>query len=460
MNTQVSSTAGSHPEESQIVGSRDGYLMALLERVAQTTHIESSSQSLSSSHLALVREHAKALVRQQHFPSTRDETWRFTNLAPLLAVEFAAAEPQPPAFSLAALDDFTLPETTGSRLVFINGTYAPELSSITNLPAGVFAGNLEQANADATLRSQIDQYLAQQPGSDEIFTALNTVGFRDVAVVWVPKHQVIEQPIQLLFVAVAGTAPTLSNPRCLLVAETNSAVNLVEDYIGLGAVPQFTNAVTEIWVSENAQINHSRIQRDGSASFHIGKTAISQARDSRYTCNAITLGAKLSRHYLEIGQTGRQTETTLNGLTVIGEQQLADTQSAIAFTQPHGSADQLHKCIIADQAHAVFNGKVFVPQAAQLTNASQLNRNLLLSAKARVDTKPQLEIVADNVKCAHGATVSQLDADEVFYLQSRGIDKASSQRLLIHAFALEIINRIPISSLRDNLTRLVTERSD
>jgi Fe-S cluster assembly protein SufD len=239
---------------------------------------------------------------------------------------------------------------------------------------------------------------------------------------------------------------------------------LIEDYVSsltphsLPLIPNFTNAVTEIWVEENAQVSHTRIERESGAAFHIGKSAIAQARDSRYTCNAITLGAKLSRHNLEVFQTGEQTETTLNGLTMIAEQQLADTHSAIALNHPHGTSNQLHKCIVADRAHAVFNGKVFVPQAAQLTNAGQLNRNLLLSPKARVDTKPQLEITADNVKCSHGATVSQLDDEEVFYLQSRGLDEDDARNLLINAFATEIINQLPLASLRETLSKVISQQ--
>jgi Fe-S cluster assembly protein SufD len=168
------------------------------------------------------------------------------------------------------------------------------------------------------------------------------------------------------------------------------------------------------------------------------------------------LGGKIARHHLEIYQTGEQTETYLNGLTMIRGQQLSDTHSSIALTHPYGMTRQLHKCIVDDRAHAVFNGKVFVPQAAQQTDAGQLNRNLLLSPKARVDTKPELEIVADNVKCTHGATVSQLDADEIFYLQSRGIDATSAERLLVYAFAYEVLDKLPIGSLKQALAQFVT----
>jgi Fe-S cluster assembly protein SufD len=341
--------------------------------------------------------------------------------------------------------------------VFVNGVCAPELSSVAGLPEGVVVSQLAQL--PLVYRSRVREYLAQAEGVQEVFTALNTAGMTDVAVVWVPKNLVVETPVHLLFVA-AGESPTIAQPRCLVVAESGSRVTLIEDYTNRRGAENaekdggvyLTNAVTEIWVEENASVSHTRVEREGEEAFHISKSAIVQARNSRYTCNAITLGARLSRHNLEIFQTGEQTETVLNGLTKIAGDRLADTHSAIALTKPYGRSRQLHKCIVSDRAHAVFNGRVFVSQAAQLTDAGQLNRNLLLSPRARVDTKPQLEIVADNVKCAHGATVSQLDDEEVFYLQSRGIDEANARQLLIKSFAAEIIDRLPIASLQKTLS--------
>jgi Fe-S cluster assembly protein SufD len=401
-------------------------------------------------------------VRHSHIPTTREEEWRFTDLSGLRQVEFQLGKQIPTDISALAL-----PEAANSRLVFVNGVYAPDLSAI-DLPPGVVVGNLTALSREE--QEEIGKYLAQAEGAQEVFTALNTAGLGDVAVVLVRRNVVFETPIHLLFVAVAGEKPTISQPRCLVVAESGSQVTLVEEYTNRlreasrreGAENAkeeegvyFTNAVTEIWVGENAQVSHTRVEGEGTEAFHIGKTAIAQARDSRYTCNAISFGGKLSRHNLEVLQTGEQTETTLNGLTMIFGNQLADTHSAIALNHPYGKSEQLHKCIVGDRAHAVFNGKVFVPKPAQLTDAAQLNRNLLLSSKARVDTKPQLEITADNVKCSHGATVSQLEDDEIFYLQSRGIDENAARNLLINAFAAEIINKITLASLREILLTTV-----
>ena len=415
-----------------------------------------------ASWLQSLRDRATAQVQSQSFPSNRDEAWRFTDLSNLLGIEFAAAANS--SVQLADLAAYVLPEAEHSRLVFVDGVYAPHLSDISNLPATLQVGNLAAlAEPDELL-----PYLAQQSGADELFTALNTAGLSDAAVIVLPKQLVVDPPIHLLFVATGGDPrsaqadqrPTLTQPRCLVVAGVNSALTFVEDYVTLGSGVCLTNAVTEIWLAENAQVNHTRVQRDSLAAFHIGKTAVSQARSSRYTGNALSLGAALSRHHLEIYQTGEQTETTLNGLTMIAGTQVGDLHSAIALTQPYGTTRQLQKCIVGDRAHAIFNGKVLVPRAAQLTDAGQLNRTLLLSPKARVDTKPQLEIVADNVKCTHGATVGQLEADEVFYLQSRGIDAASARRLLVYAFAYEIIDQIAIASLKQTLCQFITSHAD
>ncbi|MCU0569650.1 MAG: Fe-S cluster assembly protein SufD [Oculatellaceae cyanobacterium Prado106] len=399
-----------------------------------------------------LRDQAANLVQEQMFPSTRDEEWRFTDLADLLQVSLQA-EGSGAGVTLEAIAPYLLPEAATSRLVFVDGHYAPELSAVDDLPETLLIGNLGRLATDARLQP----YLAKQAGAEELFTALNTAGMQDAAVLFAPKNLVVETPIHLLFITTAGSVAKLTLPRTLVIAEPQSALTILEEYVTIGEGTYLTTPVSEIWVSDNAQVHHSRIQRDHASAFHIGKTAVSQERDARYTCNAISLGAQLSRHHLEIYQTGEQTETHLNGLTLIRDAQVGDLHSTIALTQPYGVTRQLQKCIVGDRAHAVFNGKVFVPKLAQQTDAGQLNRNLLLSPKARVDTKPQLEIVADNVKCTHGATVSQLDDDEVFYLQSRGIDAATAQTLLVYAFAYEILDQIPVESLKQSLSAIASQ---
>ncbi|HEY9708487.1 MAG TPA: Fe-S cluster assembly protein SufD [Oculatellaceae cyanobacterium] len=456
MTIQVSTNTIPNPEELGLTSAsdrKDAYLTGLLNQ-CQALDLQVIDPEIAAL-LQELRDRASLWVNKLTIPTKRDEEWRFTDLSPLLQVNFQT----PNKFDLPeSATEFTLPEAP-IRLVFVNGVYAPQLSAVADLPEGLFVTNLAQL--PTTYRTKVGKYLAKEQGAaTEVFTALNTAGLTDAAVVWVAKNQQVETPIQLLFISTTGETPTVSQPRCLVVAEVGSKLTLIENYEAVGEGVYFTNAVTEIALEENAQVSHTRVERESNGAFHIGKSAIAQARNSRYTCNTISIGSKLSRHNLEVLQTGEQTETTFNGLTIAAGEQLSDTHSVMAYTKPYGISNQLHKCIVTDKAHAVFNGKVFVPQAAQLTNANQLNRNLLLSPKARIDTKPQLEITADNVKCSHGATVSQLEADEVFYLQSRGLNEADARNLLIDAFAAEIIQKLPVVSLRKQLSDFVRKLSN
>lgn len=456
MTIQVSTNTIPNPEELGLTSAsdrKDAYLTGLLNQ-CQALELQVIDPEIAAL-LQELRDRTSLWVNKLTIPTKRDEEWRFTDLSPLLEVNFQT----PNKFDLPeSAAEFTLPEAP-IRLVFVNGVYAPQLSAVADLPEGLVVTNLAQL--PTTYRTKVGKYLAQEQGAaTEVFTALNTAGLTDAAVVWVAKNQQVETPIQLLFISTTGETPTVSQPRCLVVAEVGSKLTLIENYEAVGEDVYFTNAVTEIALEENAQVSHTRVERESKGAFHIGKSAIAQARNSRYTCNTISIGSKLSRHNLEVLQTGEQTETTFNGLTIVAGEQLSDTHSVMAYTKPYGISNQLHKCIVTDKAHAVFNGKVFVPQAAQLTNANQLNRNLLLSPKARIDTKPQLEITADNVKCSHGATVSQLEADEVFYLQSRGLNEADARNLLIDAFAAEIIQKLPVVSLRKQLSDFVRKLSN
>lgn len=411
-----------------------------------------------------LRQKAAYDVVKSNLPTTKDEEWRFTDLSSLLENEFKIAEES--KLSLLDIEPFIYPEANQSRLVFVNGIYAPKLSNLSALPEGIYVGNLE--NLDLTNSQKLVKYLGKQEESNDVFTSLNTSGLKDAAIIWINRNIEVKTPIHLLFLSVPSfDHPTIDQPRTLIVSEPNSQIEVIEQYgaITLGCSdrpqnhPYFTNAVTEIFLEENSQIKHSRVQRESGDGFHIGKTAIFQARDSRYSCVEINLGSKLFRHNLEVNQQGEQTETNLNGLTILGGRQVGDTHSIIQLNYPHGTTNQLHKYIIDEFAQGIFSGKVFVPQNAQLTNASQLNRNLLLSPKARIHTKPELQITADNVKCSHGATVSQLEDDEIFYLRSRGLNEYDSRHLLIDAFAGEILDLLPIESLNHRLSQCVACRT-
>lgn len=402
--------------------------------------------NLEKSWLTNIRQQAKKWLSSLSVPTQKEEEWRFLDLTDLTANKFFAP-------SIAKKTNFSpISETKKSHLVFVNGKYSSELSNVSGLPAGIYVGSLN----DLTKDYDASKYFAQQHGSQTAFTALNTAGGSDIAVIWADKNALVETPVHLVYITNSDSESIFTQPRTMIVAESNSSISMLEEYVGTGKY--FTNAVTEVFVQENARVNHTRLQVESDASFHIGKTSISQKQDSHYTISEVNLGAYLYRHNPEAWQQGEHTETDFNGLTVATEAQTSDTHSVVALTKPSGMTNQLHKCIVGDRAHTVFNGKVFVTKEAQLTDATQLNRNLLLSSKARVDTKPELQITADNVKCAHGATVSQLEADEIFYLRSRGLNENEANQLLIDAFAAEIVDRIPLESLRDRITQTIEQK--
>jgi Fe-S cluster assembly protein SufD len=442
------SSAPSFAIAADAVHSSDGYLLELLNQ-REALHPDLADG------LEGWRDEAGDRARLQSLPTTRDEEWRFTNLSPLLDVSFTAAA----QFDDLDISSLAIPEAAGSRLTFVNGRYAASLSDTSALPAGVTVGSLSSLSPER--QAHVQQHLTLDAmGQADVFALLNSACLSDVAVIWVERNCVVETPIHLLFVSSAGNNPSLSYPRSLVVADRSSAVTLVEQFVGMGGGQYFANAVTEILLGENAQVEHCKWQQESDTSFHIARTAIAQAQDSRYIGHTISTGARLSRHTLSVRQDGLNTATTLNGLTVVAGSQLSDTHTAIDHAQPQGTSDQIHKCIVGDRAHSVFNGKIVVRQDAQMTDSSQSSRNLLLSSKARVDTKPQLEIFADNVKCAHGATVSQLEADEIFYLQSRGLSQEKARQLLTYAFAVESIDRISIDSVAEQLRQFVLVRTN
>ncbi len=399
--------------------------------------------------------HANALA----YPTSRDEDWRFTDLAPLLKHDFSPASATHTLVGLADIGPFIAAEATASRLVFVNGVHAPELSSCKDLHEGVTVSTL--SDALTKYGALIQTHFARHARFDQnIFSARNTTHFTDGAVIVIAPDHEVAAPVQLLFITTPHDSPSVSYPRALIVAERGSRCTLVEEYVGLGENVYFTNAVTEIIVAENAHVQHTRLQRESRTAFHIAQCAVTLARESAYISTTVTLGARLSRYNLNVVQTAEATQCTLDGLALISGRQLADTHTFMDHAQPHGSSKQLHKCIVDGAAQAVFNGKIMVRTDAQLTDSRQSSRNLLLSDKAQVNTKPQLEIFADDVKCAHGATVGQLDMEELFYLKSRGLTDLSARNLLTYAFAAEIIDRIPVASVKKQLRQIVLDKTN
>ena len=403
--------------------------------------------------LELVRGSAMERFEQLGFPSIRDEEWKYTNLAALAKENFAPAVSD--EIDLPDVDRFSYRETANAHLVLVNGFLREDLSTTSGLES-IVAVDLFSASADARYNKIVRKYLARNAGyHNNGVTALNTAFLQSGVFIWIPKNVKLETPLQITFLADAESQHSASFPRVLVVAEENSSATLVENFVSHGQETHFTNAIAEIVLKDGARLEHYRLQRESRNAYHISTTSAELGRSSSYNTTSINFGARLSRHDVSVVLDHEGAETAVDGLYMIGADQHTDTHSVIDHKQPHCSSHQLYKGILDDNGRAVFNGKIFVREGAQKTDAMQTNKNLLLSDKARVDTKPQLEIYADDVKCAHGAAVGQIDPEELFYLETRGIGPELGRNLLTYGFAEEVIGRIKVESIRSQLDETV-----
>ncbi|MEO0250578.1 MAG: Fe-S cluster assembly protein SufD [candidate division WOR-3 bacterium] len=402
-----------------------------------------------------IRQEAIARFAEGGFPTLREEEWRFTSVAPIAKTLFRPAHRR--SLRAEALRPFTFEPWKCHQLVCINGYFSPELSSLGSLPRGVWVRGLGEV-----LRSdpgRLEAHLARYASfKKNPFTALNTAFIEDGAFVLIPKGAVVEEPIHLLFISTGEEDPWVSHPRSLIVAEASSQVRIVESYVGLKGEVYFTNAVTEIVAGENTVIDYYAVQRESTEAFHIRTLQVSQRRSSNLTAHSLSLGGALVRNDVTVVLDGEGCECVLNGFYMVRGTQHVDNHTMIEHLRPHGTSRELYKGILDEQSSGVFNGKIVVWPGAQKTDAKQTNQNLLLSESALVNTNPQLEIYADDVKCTHGATVGQLDAEALFYLRTRGIDLETSRNLLTYAFASDITRQIKIEPIRAQLERLLLRR--
>ena len=390
------------------------------------------------------------------FPTTGLEAWRFTNVGPVARRRFAW--PAPTQIDPSAISAFELDGVDGPQLVCVDGRYSPQLSSVSKLPAGVELRSL--ADVCATEPKLVDRQLAQLARFDDpaaSFTALNTGLLQDGLVVRIPDHTILETPVRLLFVS-TGADDAMSHPRTLVFAGTNSQVRLVESYAGLSDGAYLTNAVTEVFVGDNAVVDHYKLLRESAQAFHVASMHLRLGRSATFSSHAITLGGAIARNDVMADLQGEGGECTLNGLYLVDDRRLVDNHTTIHHAKPHCNSHELYKGILNDQARAVFNGKVIVAIDAQKTDAKQTNKTLLLSEEAQINSKPELEIFADDVKCTHGATIGQLDADALFYLRSRGLGPEQARDVLVHAFASDLLNRIAIAPIREQLDAVLLQQ--
>ncbi len=406
--------------------------------------------------LADLREAGSRRFLAEGFPTTRDEEFRFTSVAPIAERVFGPAAGDASAAGAALKGRFVVPGLDAHELVFLNGSFAPSLSNVTGLPKGVRVESLAAvlSSEPALLEPWFGRAIKFAMKG---FTALNSALATDGAVIVLPNDAVIERPIHLLFLTDTRT-PAGTHPRTLIVAGRHSQAHIVESYAGAEGQQYFTNAVTEILCGEGSQIEHCRVQRESLSAYHVSSTHLHLSRSAVFASQNITLGGALVRNDINAVLDAEGINCTLNGLYLVDGRRLIDNHTTIDHAKPHCESHELYKGILDDHGRGVFNGKIFVRQDAQKTDAKQTNQVLLLSDDATIDTKPQLEIFADDVRCTHGATIGQLAENQLFYLRARGIAEEHARAILIHAFASHIVGRIEVEPLRNYLEQILVER--
>ena len=400
-----------------------------------------------------LRDNAWSTFNEIGFPTARrgNERWKYTNVAPIAKTGFGLApSPATANGSKAVAPTYKLEGPAVYDLVFLDGHYSPELSSPAAGPSGVTAASMASAALDNAfdLESQVGRYA---PADDDGFAALNTAFLHDGAYIHVADGHTEKVVVRLSYVTVDSTEPKVTYPRTLIVAGSNTDITVVESYSGPKDNVYFTNAVTEISVGEGARIDHYRLLLEGDRSFHVGTNRVKQERDSSFNSASFTLGTTLARNDLEVLLDGPGAYCSLNGLYLTADNQHIDNLISIDHAKPHCTSRLNYKGILDGKSRAVFGGTVLVRRDAQKSDAEQTDKNLILSTQAEVDSKPSLLIYADDVKCNHGATAGHIDADTLFYLRSRGLDLDAASRMLIHAFASEIINTVKPEALREHL---------
>jgi Fe-S cluster assembly protein SufD len=393
------------------------------------------------------------------FPSMKNEDWHFTSVAPIVERDFAPLTADSGRVTAEQLAPFTFGADDWHTLVFVNGRFDATLSRTAGLPDGVQV--LPLARAYDELPLLLEQHMGRITSMDaHTFTALNTAFINDGAVVHVAQDVEVALPIHLLFVSDAAAVDGVAQPRNLIVLDRFAKATVIESYatVARGAGSYFTNAVTEATIGDGATLTHLKLQRESAQAYHVGTLDVRQARDSHFVSFSFAIGARLSRTNIYTELRGEGCGATLNGLYLGDDRQHIDHQTRIEHVAPNCYSRELYKGILDGSAHGVFNGKVYVHPEAQKTDGKQTNQTLLLSEKAQIDTKPQLEIFADDVKCTHGATVGRLDETSLFYMKSRGINARTARELLTYAFAADVLETIELADVREGLESATLRR--
>ena len=408
--------------------------------------------------LRTIRGAARARADRIGFPTTRQEEWKFTNMAPVLQLPLHPAEKTGAQLTRRDIERFTF-GLDAHRLVFVDGHFCADLCSLPKEGDDLQLGNLLGQSAGDS--PEVEKNLGRHAHFDaDFFTALNTAFFQDGAFVSIAAGKSAGKPVHLLFIGASEQPGATALSRNLILAERGARVQVIESHVSLSDAARLSSTVTELVLGPEARVEHCKVQQESRRAFHIAVIQAVQAKDSRWTSHSVATGARLARNQIQTLLNGGGAAAILNGLYLGDAEQLIDHHTVVDHASAHCESHEFYHGILADRAHGVFNGKIFVRQDAQKTNAKQTNRNLLLSDDAVIDTKPQLEIFADDVKCTHGAAIGQLSDEAVFYLRSRGIGAEQARRILIQAFASDVIERIGIEPVRTRLEQMLAERFD
>ncbi len=418
---------------------------------------ESTLNGESVSPVHALRMQAIASLSRLDFPTRSHEDWKYTSVAPIVDSSFILPKNVTSTkIDSAQIHQLLLNEEDVFRFVFINNHFSAELSPV-QLPDGVTVSSLAEALRNGN--ELLLHHLSKSGMNDEdVFTALNTAFLKDGAFIHVQDNYVIEKPIQLMFFTSTSEEKVMTHPRNVIVVGKNAHVVIIESYDGVSEGIYFTNAITQFLLGQNAVVQHTKVQNESEQAFHIASMYVEQSRSSSFTSNSMTFGGALVRNDVMNLLDGEGATCALNGLYMTHNKQHVDNHTTIIHAKPHCESHELYKGILDNESRGVFNGKIIVRPDAQKTDAKQQNKNLLLSDSATIDTKPQLEIFANDVRCTHGATVGQLDEEQLFYLRARGIFFDQAKDMLTHAFASEVVNRVTIEPLRSRLETILTTK--
>jgi len=406
--------------------------------------------------LESIRESGISKFSELGFPGPDNEDWRFTNVTPIARTAFGMDRNGLPQVTQDTVSQFTFPGLKCSLLVFVNGRYQPELSAATELPDGVKVLNLAEAveNEQDLTKERLSSYASFDK---EAFTALNAAFMEDGGFIYVPDNTVLPNPVHLLYITTGSDHPTITNPRNLFVVGKNSEADVVEQYVSLGEGVYFSNVVTELVIGENSTAGHYLIERESKKSFNVSTLRVQQDKHSNLRSHSVLLGGALVRNNVHPVLAGEGCDSLINGLYMPSGRQHMDNYMVVEHASPHCDSRQFYNGILDGRSRGVFHGRIIVHEDAQKTDAKQTNRNLLLSDNAQIDTKPQLEIYADDVKCTHGATIGQMDQDAVFYMQSRGIPEDTAKDILLSAFTSGTLESMRIEQIREYCENLVAD---